>query len=49
MGDELRSLISEDNNHYANKVVKDKFCKHKNNRGEHKNNDDHNGHANDDD
>ena len=33
VGDELRSLISEDNNHHANKVVKDKFCKHKNKGG----------------
>src|SRR5215216_4607168 len=31
--------------HHTDKVVKDKFCKHKNNRGEHKNNDDNNAHA----
>jgi hypothetical protein len=37
--------ISEDKKHHGDKVVKDKFCKHKNNRGEHKDNDD-NGHAN---
>jgi hypothetical protein len=37
--------VSEDNKHHGDKVVKDKFCKHKNNRGEHKDNDD-SGHAN---
>jgi hypothetical protein len=32
--------VSEDNKHHGDKIVKDKFCKHKNNRGEHKDNDD---------
>jgi len=36
--------VSEDNKHHGDKVVKDKFCKHKN-KGKHKDNDD-NGHAN---
>jgi len=36
--------VSEDNKHHGDKVVKDKFCKHKIN-GKHKDNDD-NGHAN---
>jgi hypothetical protein len=33
------------NKHHGDKIVKDKFCKHKN-KGEHKDNDDNNGHAN---
>ena len=33
------------NKHHGDKIVRDKFCKHKNNRGEHKDNDDNNGHA----
>jgi len=37
--------VSEDNKHHGDKVVKDKFCKHKNNRGEYRDNDDDNGHA----
>src|SRR5215217_4704463 len=36
--------VSEDNKHHGDKVVKDKFCKHRN-KGKHKDNDD-NGHAN---
>jgi hypothetical protein len=44
-GDKGYRWVSEDNKHHADKIVKDKFCKHKNNRGEHKDNDD-NGHAN---
>jgi hypothetical protein len=32
--------VSEDNKHRGDKVVKDEFCKHKNNRGEHEDNDD---------
>jgi hypothetical protein len=36
--------VSEDNKHHGDKVVKDKFCKHKNN-GKHKDSDD-SGHAN---
>jgi hypothetical protein len=39
--------VSEDNKHHGDKVVKDKFCEHKDN-GEHKDNDD-NGHANNND
>jgi hypothetical protein len=38
--------VSKDKKHHTDKVVNDKFCKHKNNRGEHKDNDDHNGHTN---
>jgi hypothetical protein len=38
--------VSKDKKHHTDKVVNDKFCKHKNNRGEHKDNDDHNGHSN---
>jgi hypothetical protein len=44
-GDRDYRWVSKDNKHHGDKVVKDKFCKHKNNRGEHKNNDD-NGHPN---
>ena len=44
-GDKAYRWVSEDNKHHGEKVVKDKFCKHKNNRGEHKDNDD-NAHAN---
>jgi hypothetical protein len=47
--------VSRDNKHHGDKVLKDKFCKHKNN-GEHKDDNGHankdnddNGHANDDD
>ncbi len=45
--------VSEDNKHHGDKVVKDKFCEHKDN-GEHKNNGEHkdnddNGHANNND
>jgi hypothetical protein len=46
--------VSEDNKHHGDKVVKDKFCEHKDNgehkdnNGEHKDNDD-NGHANNND
>jgi Excalibur calcium-binding domain len=42
-GDKDYRWVSEDNKHRADKVVKDKFCKRKNNKGEHKDNDD-NGH-----
>jgi Excalibur calcium-binding domain len=42
-GDKGYRWVSEDNKHHGDKIVKDKFCK--NNRGEHKDNDD-NGHAN---
>jgi LPXTG-motif cell wall-anchored protein len=57
-GDKDYRWVSKDNKHHGDKVVKDKFCKHKNNRGEHKDNDDNgqvnknkgngedNGHAN---
>jgi hypothetical protein len=34
--DKAYRWVSEENKHYGNKIVKDKFCKHKNNRGEHK-------------
>jgi hypothetical protein len=44
-GDKDYRWVSKDDKHRGDKVVKDKFCNHKNNRGEHKNNDD-NGHAN---
>ena len=37
--------VSKDKKHHGDKVVSDKFCKHKNNRSEHKN-DDNNAHAN---
>jgi len=58
-GDKAYRLVSEDNKHHGDKVVKDKFC-HEDNNGDHeknngdhkakkKNNDDDNGHANDDD
>ncbi len=43
-GDKRYRWVSEDNKHHGDKVVKDRFCKHKNN-GEHKDNDD-NDHAN---
>jgi hypothetical protein len=43
-GDKYYRWVSEDNKHRGYKVVKDHFCKHKNNKGEHKDNDD-NGHA----
>jgi hypothetical protein len=39
-GDKDYRWVSEDNKHHGDKIVKDKFCKHKNNRGEHKDNDD---------
>jgi hypothetical protein len=38
--------VSKDKKHHTDKVVNDKFCKHKNNKGENKDNDDHNGHTN---
>jgi hypothetical protein len=44
--------VSEENKHHGDKVVKDKFCEHKNNgehrdnNGEHKDNNGDNGHAN---
>jgi hypothetical protein len=37
--------VSKDNKHHTDKVVKDNFCNHKINKGEHKDNDD-NGHVN---
>jgi len=43
-GDKDYRWVSEDNKHHGDKIVKDKFCEHKNN-GEHKDDDD-NGHAN---
>jgi Excalibur calcium-binding domain len=43
-GDKDSRWVSEDNKDRGDKVVKDHFCKHKNNNGEHKDNDD-NGHA----
>jgi len=45
-GDKDYRWVSRHNKHHGDKVVKDNFCKHKNNRGEHKDNDDHNGHTN---
>src|SRR5215211_2207592 len=45
-GDKNYRWVSKHNKHHADKIVKDKFCKHKNNRGEHRDNDDNNGHAN---
>src|SRR5215216_1008477 len=44
-GDKDYRWVSKDKKHHGDKVVKDKFCKHKNNRGEHKHNND-NGHTN---
>ena len=44
-GDKRYRWVSKDNKHHGDKIAKDKFCKHKNNRGEHKDNDD-NGHTN---
>jgi hypothetical protein len=44
-GDKDYRWVSEDNKHHGDKVVKDKFCKNKNNRSKHKDDDD-NGHAN---
>src|SRR5215218_4840276 len=44
-GDKDYRWVSKHNKHHGDKIVKDKFCKHKNNRGEHKDDDD-NGHAN---
>src|ERR671920_2496687 len=47
--------VSEENKHHGDKVVKDKFCEHKNNgehrdhNGEHKGNNGDNGHANNND
>jgi hypothetical protein len=41
--------VSQDNKHHGDKIVKDKFCKHKNNKGEHKDNDDNGEHEDDDD
>src|SRR5215203_666765 len=43
-GDKDYRWVSKHNKHHGDKIVKDKFCKHKNNRGEHKDNDD-NAHA----
>jgi hypothetical protein len=43
-GDKDYRWVSKHNKHHGDKIVKDKFCKHKN-KGEHKDNDD-NGHAN---
>ena len=40
IGDKDYRWVSEDNKHHGDKIVKDKFCKHKNNRGEQKDNDD---------
>jgi hypothetical protein len=45
-GDKGYRWVSRDNKHHTDKAGKDKFCKHKNNRGEHKDNDDNNGHTN---
>jgi ribosomal protein L33 len=45
-GDKDYRWVSKDKKHHTDKVVKDKFCKHQNNRGEHKDNDDNNGHSN---
>jgi len=44
-GDDDNGHANKNKKHHTDKVVKDKFCKHKNNRGEHKNNDDNNAHA----
>src|SRR5215212_5889926 len=41
--------VSQDNKDHGDKVVKDKFCEHKNNNGEHKGNNGDNGHANNND
>jgi hypothetical protein len=43
-GDDDNGHAKKNKKHHTDKVVKDKFCKHKNNRGNHKNND-NNGHA----
>jgi hypothetical protein len=43
-GDKDYRWVSKDNKHHGDKIVKDKFCKHKN-KGKHKDNDD-SGHAN---
>jgi hypothetical protein len=43
-GDKDYRWISKQNKHHGDKILKDKFCKHKN-KGEHKDDDD-NGHAN---
>src|SRR5918993_316944 len=47
-GDKDYRWVSKDDKHRGDKVVKDKFCNHKNNRGEHKNNDDNGGNKNND-
>jgi LPXTG-motif cell wall-anchored protein len=39
-GDKEYRWVSEDNKHHGDKIVKVKFCKHKNNKSEHKDNDD---------
>ena len=44
-GDKDYRWVSENNKHHGDKIVKDKFCKHNNNRDEHKDKDD-NGQAN---
>lgn len=44
-GDKDYRWVSENNKHHGDKIVKDKFCKHTNNKGEHMDKDD-NGHAN---
>ena|SRR5215203_3188624 len=43
--------VSQDNKHHGDKVVKDKFCEHKDNNGDNgpANNNDDNGHANNSD
>ena len=38
-GDKDYKWVSENNKHHGDKIVKDKFCKHKNNRDEHKDKD----------
>jgi hypothetical protein len=43
-GDDDNGHANKNKKHHTEKVVKDKFCKHKNNRGEH-NNDNDNAHA----
>jgi hypothetical protein len=35
--------VSKDDKHHGDKVVKDKFCEHKDNNGEHRNNGEHKG------
>jgi hypothetical protein len=48
-GDKDYRWVSEGDKHHEDKIVKDKFCKHKNNKGEHKDNDDNGEHEDDDD